>query len=273
MRTVALVGFAENCNKEAYHLPDEVELWSVNHAHKYEFPRLDRVLDIHNIKHLNSPGYYVDGCMDEHLNWLSQEHSFSIYMQEHFSEYPASVRYPIEDALKLTGSKRHFTSSICYMVALAELEGDIERLLWYGFNMNGEWAYQRPDAYYWKGRAEGAGIEVYIPPESELLPKTLLYGYEGFSMISRQTAEAHKAFYEKQYQDNVANIHVSNGVLQERMKANGGDQEAVNEAIAKVRKFTDQAKYTFAAAQAVQNLINTCDLEEVEPKIQELNFD
>ena len=263
MRTVALVGFAENCNEAAYSLSDNIEMWSVNHAYAYGFPRLDRVIDIHNIKHIKDPNYYNAEFGREYLDWLEQPHPFSIYMQEYFPEYPASKRYPIDEAVQLAGGKQHLTSSLPYMVALAMLEGNIGRLEWYGFNMETEWKYQRPDAYYWKGRAEEAGIEVYIPPESKLFPKTLLYGYEGSSMIPRQRAEAHKSYYEKQHEDNMANMRVSQGVLQERMKAD--DQEAVNEAVKQVQKFSDQALMSFGGVQAVQNLIDTCDLEDVEP--------
>ena len=263
MRTVAMVGFAENCNEPAYHLPDNIEMWSVNHAYAYGFPRLDRVIDIHNIKHLKDPNYYTEGLRQEYLDWLRQPHPFSIYMQEYRPEFPASKRYPIEEVVQLAGGKRHLTSSLPYMVALAMLEGNIGRLEWYGFNMETEWKYQRPDAYYWKGRAEEAGIEVYIPPESKLLPKTVLYGYEGSSMISRQRAESHKTYYEKQYQDNVAYMRVSQGVLEERMKAD--DEEAVSEAMKQVQKFSDQSLMAFGGVHAVQQLIDTCDLEDVEP--------
>ena len=270
MRTVAMVGFAENCNQAAYNLPANEELWSVNHAFKYGFPRMDRVIDIHNIKQIRDPKYYNQELRKEYLDWLRQPHPFNIYMHEAHWEYPASKRYPIEDVIKLAGGKRHLTSSLPYMVAMAMLEGDIGLMKWYGFNMETEWKYQRPDAYYWKGRAEEAGIEVYIPPESKLLPKTLLYGYEGSSMIPRQTAEAHKSFYEKQHEDNMASMRVSQGVLEERMKAD--DEEAVNEAVKRVQKFSDQALMSFGGIQAVQNLIDTCDLDEVEPALSIKEF-
>jgi len=269
MRTVALVGFAENCNQAAYHLPDETELWSVNHAFTYQFPKLDRVIDIHNIKHINNPKYHNTGLRQDYhkyIDWLKQPHPFNIYMHDEYPQYPASKRYPIEEVIQLAGGKQHLTSSLPFMVALAMLEGNINRLEWYGFNMEHEWRYQRPDAYYWKGRAEGAGIEVYIPPESNLTYKTKLYGYEGSSMISRQTAEGHKSFYQKQYEYNEANLRVSQGVLQERSKT--GDQDAINKAVSMVQKYSDQMKMSYAVTVAIQKLIDTCDIDEVEPGLK-----
>ena len=58
-------------------------------------------------------------------------------------------------------------------------------------------------------------------------------------------------------------MRVSQGVLEERMKAD--DEEAVNEAVKQVQKFNDQSLMAFGGVQAVQHLIDTCDLEEVEP--------
>ena len=74
--------------------------------------------------------------------------------------------------------KKLFSSTISYEVALAIYEG-VERIELFGVNLAGddEWAYQREGLAYWIGKADGLGIEVWIPEISNMLNMPL-YAYE-----------------------------------------------------------------------------------------------
>ncbi len=253
MRTVAFVGFAAQTNRAAYDLPETTEVWTLNHGHKFGW-RVDLLLDIHPRALIEHESYYQPDTRALHLDYLSQPHSCSIYMIEAHPDFPASVPYPLGDALKLAGGKR-FRSSFDYMAALAILKG-VHRVEVYGFEMkyDTEYRYQKPSALYWIGRMEGAGIEVDAP---ELLPEAKLYGYEAIQMVSRQTLDAHKAGYEKQLKDNLAAMNRWKGVF--LASANNGNAD---EAAQNVRRYEIQAAMAQAVIDSTQHLIDTCDLPE-----------
>ena len=71
-----------------------------------------------------------------------------------------------------------YTSTIDYMIAYA-LKLGFQRIELYGVAMEqeGEWGYQREGLAYWAGKAEGLGVEIWLPPNSTLM-QAPLYGYE-----------------------------------------------------------------------------------------------
>jgi hypothetical protein len=98
-----------------------------------------------------------------------------------------SVEYPLQkicDKL-LRGIKKgdlpvkYFTSSFAYEMALALYEG-FERIEIYGFDMSAtdEFAPQKACAEFWIGMALGMGVEIYLPPECQLI-SGILYAYQG----------------------------------------------------------------------------------------------
>lgn len=91
--------------------------------------------------------------------------------------------YPLEEILQKFKT-HYFMNSIAYMIAYAMYQGDIDMISMYGIDhMNwGSYAMERTGVEYWVGRAEGAGIKVWITPGSALR-RTLdgkLYGYDFF---------------------------------------------------------------------------------------------
>ncbi len=74
--------------------------------------------------------------------------------------------------------KKLFSSTISYGAALALYEG-FERIELFGVEMLGvgEYAYQREALAFWMGKADGMGVELWMPEECSLLAQPL-YGYD-----------------------------------------------------------------------------------------------
>jgi len=109
--------------------------------------------------------------------WLKQN-SVPIYMQEHYTDVPASIKYPFAQAIHQF--RPYFTNHVAWMIALALMEG-VTHIGLYGchYESDSEYGVQRGGAEYWCGIAEGRGVQVLIPPECNLLNfPPQLYGYE-----------------------------------------------------------------------------------------------
>ena len=183
---VAIIGFADSWPMAPYHNPDW-EIWGLSQFYNLSKgnPKVDlaklaaegRLLwfDPHSRYDLeNDPN--IVGRDPEHLKKLAGL-GCPVYMHQHWDDIPMSVEYPKQRVLDHFG--RYFTNSISYMIALAILEGFREIGL-YGVNMaqDGEHAFQRPSCEFFLGWARGLGIELHIPPQSDLLSTPYLYGYE-----------------------------------------------------------------------------------------------
>ncbi len=202
MKQVALVGFNRKTMDFHTKAPKGAEVWTVNHAWKYDIPVIDRLFEIHAPEHrINSNPISI-----EHDNWLKEKHGFPIYTLPETYEYiPSSVAYPFDEIATeycgtlLAGDKvqRVFTSSFDYMLALAIYEG-FDEIYIYGFAMrgDGEYGYQRDGLAYWMGYAGAKGIKVIQHEKSNLLrPKVY---HLGGQMIGRQVVEHHKITHDEQ---------------------------------------------------------------------------
>lgn len=89
---------------------------------------------------------------------------------------PSSVPFPYEFLLRKHGPY-HFTSTISWMLALA-IEQQPKAIGLFGVDMaaDEEWAYQRPGCQHFVGTARALGIQVVLPPESDLMRHSTLYG-------------------------------------------------------------------------------------------------
>jgi len=118
------------------------------------------------------------------LGGLGEKYSIPVYMQNEWPEIPNSLAYPIEFILE-SFPRRYFTNSVSYQIALAIVEG-FEEIRIYGVDMavtskkiaEDEYSWQRPSCEYFIGIAEGKGIKVYLPPESDMLKARFLYGWD-----------------------------------------------------------------------------------------------
>jgi len=265
VRTVALCGFSEKSWGPVLDLDESIELWSVNHAYRLGFPRIDRLFEMHHVELLKDRNYYERKMQREHIRYLRTA-SHPVCMLDHHDEFPASERYPIEDAIALD-PEADFCSTFDYMMAFAILQGDIDKVLLYGFDMDSdsEWSYQRPSAIGWIRFARAKGIEV--SGEGGLFEKRKLYGYEESEMVSRQTLEAHKDQYNKQLMENSIKLHVFEGRMEQLIAGGNGnvDKKAQEHYATKIRQLTIDVAQAEAGVIVCDNFIDVCDLKEVEP--------
>jgi hypothetical protein len=108
-------------------------------------------------------------------------------MQEVDPLVPASVRYPLEDALDLmdgltVGGRRpdYLTSTASFVVALAilkgyrEIDGDGVEM-----DSNTEYTFQREGFLFWLGLAHGRGIRLTLHCMDGVFYSQPMYGYGG----------------------------------------------------------------------------------------------
>lgn len=161
----------------------EIEVWGMNMLHGrpwFNTGDASRWLQIH------PKWVFTSESVHNHWEWLQEEHPFPIYMQMVYDDIPSSVKYPLKeiqnDLINIERGelpvKNLFTSSFNFQIALALYEG-YERLEIYGVSLlgGGEYAYQREAMAYWLGKADGMGVEVWLPDTCALLVEPL-YGYD-----------------------------------------------------------------------------------------------
>ena len=144
-----------------------------------------------------------------HPDWLHEDHGFPIFMQDKFYDVPNSVRYPIEEAYDL--SHGYLTSSFAYMMSLAILMG-YERIEIYGFDMShdSEFGDQKPCAEYLIGKAEGLGVQVYLPPVCPLL-RGNLYAYEDLRAADHTYFVVRLEALEKEFERHIGEVNYRKG--------------------------------------------------------------
>lgn len=191
-RPLALVGFAPNSRHLAPFDNPEYEIWTLNHAWNYDWmKRWDVLFDLHTEDHLRRQ---IEKSEEDkkHWEWLHQDHGDKIIlMQEKYDDIPNSQRFPIEEMRKRFGN--FYTSSFAYMMAYAIYKG-YKRIDSYGFDMkaDSEYNYQRDSAEYFLGLANGMGIDIGIPQNSELLTGTV-YAFHDNTIGYRQQLELRAA--------------------------------------------------------------------------------
>lgn len=99
-----------------------------------------------------------------------------VYMTEKHADIPNCVQFPYQAMLDKHGPY-HFCSSISWMLAWA-IEQNPKAIGIFGVDMaaGSEWAYQRPSCQHFMGLAAAAGIQIVLPPESDLMRHSTLYG-------------------------------------------------------------------------------------------------
>jgi hypothetical protein len=117
-----------------------------------------------------------------HWQWLQRRHDKPIYMQEIDPRVPSSVRYPIEDAIRLCGVKM-FPTTFAYMAALAILDG-YQEVRVFGIELSAtEYEYQAKGYAFWLGFLMGhlgpGNVDSEILHVENNLFDVPLYGYEG----------------------------------------------------------------------------------------------
>ena len=126
-KKVAIVGFATNTLHLIPWTDPSFEIWGMNQAYMHCYRRADRWFEMHLLEAM------PDIRDPQYVNFL-KACSIPVYMIQCYDEFPASVRFPIEEAIRYAGGRDYFMSSVAFMMALAALDGFTEVHL-YGINL------------------------------------------------------------------------------------------------------------------------------------------
>lgn len=193
-RKIACIGKAPSSVLLAPYGDMQWEVWILNTlGSNNEVPRWDRQFEIHDLDLVKVPAY------GGYYNWLASQENKIVYTRdEPPPEFKSGVQYPLAAVLttfqKLRGG-RYITNTVSMMLALAlheHLNGQpVSDIGLYGVDMaqqglrsgnagwfTSEYARQRPSCEYWIGVAEGLGITIHIPDQSDLLKTACIYGYQ-----------------------------------------------------------------------------------------------
>ena len=167
-RKIAVLGSAVSSVGFAPYNDPTWEIWSCSPANR-NIPRCDIWFELHNPELKNREG------LTEWMDWLKTKPK--VFMQRVFPEFPGAIAYPLQDMLKKWGPW-WWTSQISYMLALA-LEQQPDTIGVYGVDMaaNSEYNQQRLATQFFIQRIVDSGINLVVPPESDILEPPPFYGY------------------------------------------------------------------------------------------------
>jgi len=204
-RSVALAGFAPATRNQVYQSKAD-EVWSLNMIHSSKGMRGIFPLNIHRLFELH-PKWMLQTAWystSDHWAWLTKiKHHYPVYLIEDYPEIHNGVVYPLEaiserylSHYKRGGDKfKYFTSSLCYMIAMALYE-EFDVIEIYGFEMGSgtEYIYQKAAAEFWLGIA-GQHADVVLPENSRLL-RSGLYGFEGGQLVHPDVITEYRTYYQ-----------------------------------------------------------------------------
>jgi len=215
---VAIVGFASSSRDQAPKDDPSFELWGMNNLCFHVRRKWDRWFEMHEEHEM--PGAYPQ-TWNDYSAWL-KKFDGPVYMHRALDEFPNSRTFPIDELAPMFG--RYYCSTVAYMIALAIAENR-EEIHLYGVDMVGddEYGYQRPNAEYLVGFAQGRGIKVFIPSQSALLTSDGVYGlsqeirdYVGWqTVIKRRLLEVERQQKElvEENRDTLSGIHHLDGLI------------------------------------------------------------
>lgn len=213
-RKIAIVGFTASRLAAPWGQPDW-EIWICNNLWKFAPAGWHRLYDLHDTDTITSDTEhtaFLAGQVCKHMDG-SEVHigDRPVAVWQPRPDWPTSRAFPKDYATEAFG--RYFTNSISWMIAHALLE-NVTELHVYGVDMatGTEYAAQRPSCEYMLGVAAGMGVNVYIPPESDLLKVAAMYGAEDDSPLFAKIRERQKELRERMGQVQAAK---HNAMIQE----------------------------------------------------------
>lgn len=196
MKKLAIVGSGSNTRGAAPWADDTFDIWVFNEAANMSWcKRWTAVFQIHPEEIYTGVNTKDTG----HWEWLQKDHGRPVYMQERDPRVPDSVRFPLEDALALTGLD-YFASTFAYMAALALLQ-NYELVEIHGIELSmSEYEYQAGCWRFWIGVLIGrlgkdrviirSGLDLFSSPR---------YGYEGNFAFGAPYFEERARYLENQW--------------------------------------------------------------------------
>lgn len=156
-------------------------------------PRCDAFFELHRPEfgQIGKPATQKQWFSPEYVAWMGMQKL--VWMYEPVPQIPNSRRLPVEDLESKYGTY-FFTSSIAWMMACsiedileerqqrkaAGLEPNQDVIGLFGVDMSAteEWGYQRAGCQHFALLAADLGIQIYVPPESDLLRPQPRYGID-----------------------------------------------------------------------------------------------
>jgi len=159
------------------------EIWSCSPG-TYGVPKIDKFFELHRFE----PGqeWFSEGYVQ-----FLKDFKGEVIMSKAVKEIPNCKVLPYESLVKKYGPY-FFTSSIAWMIAMA-IDEKPEKIAMFGVDMAATTEYhdQRMGCQYFSMLAKSNGIEIGVPPESDLLRPAPLYGVcENSHVWIKQTARA-----------------------------------------------------------------------------------
>ncbi len=168
-RKIAILGSAVSSVGFAPFGDPTWEIWACSPANK-PIPRWDVWFELHNVEQKKKEG------LTEYLAWLAAQPK-PVFMQAALPEFPNSRPFPLKEMIEKWGPF-WWTSQICYMLALAYEQKPLAIGI-YGVDMaaTSEYNQQRLACQFFIREILNAGINLVVPPESDILEPAPLYGY------------------------------------------------------------------------------------------------
>lgn len=175
---IALLGSAPSSKMLAPFSDPSWEIWACSPGNM-DLPRIDVFFEIHSMEVIRRDNSYIQYVAL--MKTLPK-----VYLLEEDKRFPNSEAYPCREMFE-EFCPDFFTSSLSYMFAMALKKEPSHIGLW-GVDMNDEveYAAQRPGCKYFIELCRQRGIEVVVPPESDLLAVSPPYGFRENNRIWRK---------------------------------------------------------------------------------------
>lgn len=165
---IALMGSAPSSRMLGPFNDQEWEIWSCSPPN-YDLPRVDAWFELHSLdRKLGIPANqpYIETIL-RHPR---------VYIVQKDVRFPNAIEFPWRDLVREFGSD-FFSSSLSWMMAQAITMKPDKIGLW-GIDLSAteEYERQRPGLKFFIREARQRGIQVYAPPQSDIMTPSPLYG-------------------------------------------------------------------------------------------------
>ncbi len=185
MSKIALLGAAPSSRKLAPFGDPHWEIWACSPPN-YDCPRVDAWFELHSLDRKmgmqgNAP--YIEVLKGHPRVYVAAPHP-AFPNATVLNPHPLIEKYGTSNPY--TGQKHcdFFSSSLAWMMACA-IEQKPDKIGLWGIDMaaHEEYAFQRPGMKFFIREAHKLGIDVYCPPQSDLLMPMPLYGFKEQSPV------------------------------------------------------------------------------------------
>ena len=184
---IAILGSAPSSLNLAPFSDPSFQIWACSPGTYSQLPRCDEFFELHRWEpgEVGKAATQKPWFSPEYVAWMGKQKC--VWMYQPVPEIPNSKAIPVEEITKRYGTY-FFTSTIAFMIAGAidDIMADRETretdeqdvIALFGVDMaaNEEYGYQRAGCQHFLCLAADLGIQVYVPPESDLLRPMPLYG-------------------------------------------------------------------------------------------------